>query len=141
MATMLNVYDRQTRKKTAVLQNAFDIVETHELNQIYLLSFSLPSTDEKNKFCLPRHFVRWGDDGELYRIKAPKTDENNVGVVTYECEHVITTLCDTIMFGSFDTAQYVSNLTTKSTIEWLLSKQQDWVLDVCDFSRKFEYLW
>jgi phage minor structural protein len=141
MATMLNVYDRQTRKKTAVLQNAFDIVETHELNQIYLLSFSLPSTDEKNKFCLPRHFVRWGDDGELYRIKAPKTDENNVGVVTYECEHVITTLCDTVMFGSFDTAQYVSNLTTKSTIEWLLSKQQDWVLDVCDFSRKFEYLW
>ena len=50
MATMLNVYDRQTRKKTAVLQNAFDIVETHELNQIYLLSFSLPSTDEKNTF-------------------------------------------------------------------------------------------
>ena len=65
MATMLNVYDRATRKKTAVLQNAFNIVETHELNQIYTLSFSLPSTDEKNKFCLPRHFVRWGDDGEF----------------------------------------------------------------------------
>jgi phage minor structural protein len=141
MATMLNVYDRQTRKKTAVLQNAFDIVETHELNQIYLLSFSLPSTDEKNKFCLPRHFVRWGDDGELYRIKAPKTDENNVGVVTYECEHVITTLCDSVMFGSF---QYGgAGVRTRATITWLMSqqKQQDWVLDVCDFDRKFEYLW
>ena len=143
MATMLNVYDRQTRKKTAVLQNAFNIVETHELNQIYTLSFSLPSTDEKNKYCLPRHFVRWGDDGELYRIKAPKTDEGNVGTITYECEHVITTLCDSVMFGSFNTAQYVPNLTTRDTIEWLLSqqKQQDWVLDVCEFDRKFEYLW
>ena len=143
MATMLNVYDRQTRKKTAVLQNAFNIVETHELNQIYTLSFSLPFTDEKNKYCLPRHFVRWGDDGELYRIKAPKTDEGNVGTITYECEHVITTLCDSVMFGSFNTAQYVPNLTTRTTIEWLLSKQkqQDWVLDVCEFDRKFEYLW
>ena len=143
MATMLNVYDRQTRKKTAVLQNAFDIGETHELNKIYMLSFTLPSTDEKNKYCLPRHFVRWGDDGELYRIKSPKTDEGNVGTITYECEHVITTLCDSVMFGSFNTAQYVPNLTTRTTIEWLLSKQkqQDWVLDVCEFDRKFEYLW
>lgn len=141
MATMLNVYDRQTRKKTAVLQNAYNIIETHELNQIYTLSFSLPSTDEKNKYCLPRHFVRWGDDGELYRIKAPSVDESNVGTITYECEHVITTLCDSVMFGSF---QYGgANVHTRATINWLLSqqKQQDWVLDVCEFDRKFEYLW
>ena len=141
MATMLNIYDRQTRKKTAVLQNAFNIVETHELNQIYLLTFSLPSTDEKNKFCLPRHFVRWGNNGELYRIKSPKISDSNTGIITYECEHVITTLCDSIMFGSF---QYGgAGVKTRATITWLLSqqKQQDWVLDVCDFDRKFEYLW
>ena len=141
MATMLNVYDRQTRKKTAVLQNAYDITETHELNQIYSLSFKLPSTDEKNKYCLPRHFVRWGDDGELYRIKSPNIDESNVRTITYECEHVITTLCDTVMFGSF---QYGgASVHTRETIDWLLSqqKQQDWVLDVCEFDRKFEYLW
>ena len=117
MATMLNVYDRETRKKTAVLQNAFNIIETHELNQIYLLSFSLPAEDEKNKFCLPRHFVRWGDDGELYRIKSPQKNDSDVGTITYECEHVITTLCDSVMFGSFNTAQYVPNLTTRDTIE------------------------
>ena len=141
MATMLNVYDRLTCKKTAVLQNAFDITETHELNQIYTLSFTLPSIDEKNQYCLPRHFVRWGDDGELYRIKAPQVDESNVGTITYECEHVITTLCDTVMFGSF---QYGgASVHTRATINWLLSqqKQQDWVLDVCEFDRKFEYLW
>lgn len=141
MATMLNVYDRQTRKKTAVLQNAYNIIETHELNQIYSLSFTLPSIDEKNKYCLPRHFVRWGDDGELYRIKTPSVDESNVGSITYECEHVITTLCDSVMFGSF---QYGgASVHTRATINWLLSqqKQQDWVLDVCEFDRKFEYLW
>ena len=141
MATMLNVYDRQTRKKTAVLQNAFDVIETHELNQIYSLSFTLPATDEKNQYCLPRHFVRWGDDGELYRIKAPRFDESNIGTITYECEHVITTLCDTVMFGSF---QYGgASIHTRATINWLLSqqKQQDWILDVCEFDRKFEYLW
>lgn len=138
---MLNVYDRSTRKKTAVLQNAFDIIETHELNQIYTLSFTLPATDEKTMFCLPRHFVRWGDDGELYRIKAPKQNESNIGTITYECEHVITTLCDSVMFGSF---QYGGrSVHTAATITWLLSqqKQQDWVLDVCDFDRQFEYLW
>lgn len=141
METMLNVYDRITKQKTAVLQNAFDIVETHELNQIYSLSFTLPASDEKVAYCLPRHYVRWGDDGELYRIKSPTQNDSDIGTITYECEHVITTLCDTIMFGSYDTAQYVDNLTTRSTIEWLLSKQKDWTLDVCDFNRKFEYLW
>lgn len=139
--TMLNVYDRLTHKKTAILQNAYNVIDTHELNQIYTLSFTLPSTDEKTKFCLPRHFVRWGEDGELYRIKAPKQDESDIGTITYECEHVITTLCDTIMFGSY---QYGgAGVRTEETIRWLLSQQnqQDWVLDVCEFDRKFEYLW
>lgn len=147
MATMLNVYDRNITgnnlKKTAVLQNAFNIIETHELNQIYTLSFTLPSEDEKNKYCLPRHYVRWGDNGDLYRIKSPKTQEPDTGTITYECEHVITTLCDKVMFGSFNTAQYVSTLTTRATITWLLSQQaqKNWILDICDFDRKFEYLW
>lgn len=141
MATMLNVYDRETRKKTAVLQNAYNIIETHELNQIYTLSFTLPSTDEKTKYCLPCHYVRWGDDGELYRIKEPKLDESNIGTITYECEHVITTLCDSIMFGSF---QYGgANVKTSAVISWLLRQQktQTWTLGECDFDRKFEYLW
>ena len=140
--TMLNVYDRQTRTKTAVLQNAYDIIETHDLNQIYTLSFKLPADDEKTKYCLPRHFVRWGDEGELYRIKAPSQSESNISVITYECEHVITTLCDSIMFGSYTYGG--AGVKTSEVIRWLLSQQkdnQDWVLDECDFDRKFEYLW
>lgn len=138
--TMLNVYDLN-RKKSAVLQNAFSIVETHELNQIYTLSFSLPADDEKTQFCQPRHYVRWGEDGELYRIKAPKYSESNTSVITYECEHVITTLVDNVMFGSF---QYGgASVKTSAVITWLLNQQkvQNWQLDECEFDRKFEYLW
>ena len=143
---MLNVYDRATRKKTAVLQNAFDIIETQEINQIYTLSFTLPSEDEKNKYCLPRHYVRWGDTGELYRIKSPKVNDNDVGTITYECEHVITTLCDDIMFGSFTYGG--RDVATDATIRWLLLRQavtsemtRNWKLGQCDFSRQFEYNW
>lgn len=141
MATMLNVYDRLTRKKTAVLQNAYNIVEKHELNQIYTLSFTLPAIDEKNKFCLPRHFVRWGDDGELYRIKEPQVNDSDVGTITYQCEHAITTLCDSVMFGSFIYGG--ASVKTSATITWLLRQQksQDWVLGECDFDRNFEYNW
>ena len=141
MAKMLNVYDRATRKKTAVLQNAFDIDETQELNQIYSLSFTLPYEDNKNKYCLPRHYVRYGDDGQLYRIKSPKVNDNSVGTVTYECEHVITTLCDDIMFGSFTYGG--KGVPTKTTINWLLSQQKtkNWKLGTCAFTRYFEYNW
>ena len=92
--SMLNIYDMISKRKTAILQNAFDIVESQELNQIYSLSFKLPATDDKVQYCQPRHFVRWGDDGELYRIKAPKVSQENTSIIQYDCEHVITTLCD-----------------------------------------------
>lgn len=141
MSTMLNVYDRKTRKKTAVLQNAFDIVETQEINQIYMLSFTLPAEDEKNKYCLPRHFIRYGETGELYRIKSPKVSESSTSTVTYECEHVITTLCDDIMFGSYTYGG--KNVPTASTINWLLNKQKtkNWKLGTCAFTHQYEYNW
>lgn len=140
MATYLNVYDL-TRKKTAVLQNAFDIVETHELNQIYSLSFTISAEDEKVKFLQPRHYIRWGDTGELYRIKTPKYSESDTSTITYECEHVITTLCDNIMFGSFNMGG--AGIYTSNVITALLNKQTDknWRLGTCAFRRQFEYLW
>lgn len=138
--TMLNVFDLDRRKR-AVLQNAYNIVEEHEINQIYSLHFSFPADDEKAQYILPRHYVRWGDDHELYRIKKPSNSESNIDVNTYECEHVITTLCDNVMFGSHNVGG--SGMHTADVIQWILSKQstQNWVLDECDFDRQFEYLW
>ena len=138
--TMLNVYNLDRRKR-AVLQNAYNIVEEHEINQIYSLRFSFPASDEKAQYILPRHYVRWGDDHELYRIKKPSNSESNIDVNTYECEHVITTLCDNVMFGSHTVGG--SGMHTADVIRWILSKQstQNWVLYECDFDRQFEYLW
>lgn len=138
--TMLNVYNLDRRKR-AVLQNAFDIVEEHEINQIYSLRFSFPASDAKVQYVLPRHYVRWGDDHELYRIKKPSNSESNIDINTYECEHVITTLCDNVMFGSHNVGG--SEMHTADVIRWILSKQstQNWVLYECDFDRQFEYLW
>ena len=140
MATMLNVYNLN-RKKTAVLQNAFDVTETHQLNQIYTLSFSLPAEDPKAQYCLPRHYVRYGDKGELYRIIKPTYSEDNVSVIKYDCEHVITTLCDNVMFGSYTYGG--AGVRTSAVITWLLNQQKtkNWKLGTCDFDRKFEYGW
>lgn len=138
--TMLNAYNLE-RRKTAVLQNAFDVVEEHEINQIYSLNFTVPVSDEKTKYIQPRHFVRWGDNSELYRIKKPTKSESNIDVITYECEHVITTLCDTVLFGSHNVGG--AGMRTADVIRWLLDQQhvKNWVLAECDFDRKFEYLW
>lgn len=140
-AKYLNVYDLNSRQKTAVLQNAYNIVETHELNKIYSLSFTLPADDQKIKYCQPRHYVRWGEDGDLYRIIKPAKSDDAVPTVTFECEHVIATLCDKVMFGSFTYGGFETN--TTAVIQWLLSQQTDrnWVLDECDFDLNYEYLW
>ena len=64
---MLEVFDRQTRRKTAILQNAHSIKESKEINVLHYLEFSLPYNDPKNEYCQPFHYVRY-NDGELYRI-------------------------------------------------------------------------
>ena len=141
MKRMINVFDRATRRKIAVLQNAYNITETMPLNKVYSLVFSLPENDEKNEFCQPFHYVQYGDDGDLYRIIAPGATISNTGVCTYTCEHVIATLIDDVLFGAFT----VGNLGvyTADSIRWVLAHQstQNWVLDVCDFTNQFEYGW
>ena len=136
----VNVYDLELRK-TAVLQNAFNITETQELNKIYTLTFVLPDTDEKVKYCRPFHYVRYGDDGHLYRIISTNHNDSDVGTITYNCEHVIATLCDTIMFGSYTYGS--TEIHTREVINWLLNKQtkRNWVLDECDYDLQFEYGW
>ena len=140
MATKLNVYDLN-RKKTAILQNAFNIVDTNPLNKIYTLTFSLPATDDKAGFLLPFHYVRWGEKGELYRIIKSGVSESDITTLNVSCEHVIATLCDEVMFGveQFGGA----GILTEEVINYLLSKQKtpNWRLKKCGFAMNYEYLW
>lgn len=140
MAKYMNVYDMDLRK-TAVLQNAFNIVEEQELNNIYTLSFSIPSGDEKLRYCLPFHYFRYGDAKQLYRrIRSPKSN-SDVSIETVSCEHVIATLCDNVLFGAHTVGG--KGVSTREVIEYVLSKQttQNWVLKDCDFNFEYEYNW
>lgn len=136
---MLEVYDRSL-KKVAILENAYNITETKEINSVYTFEFSLPENDDKNVFCNPLWYVRY-NDGELYRIISPHAEINDTGTATYECEHVIATLIDDVLFGS----HVVGNIGvyTDESINYVLGKQTEarWVLDECDFARQFEYGW
>jgi len=135
---MINLYDL-SRKKIAVLDNAFEIDETKEINSVYSLEFSMPSTDLKNELCQKYYYVRY-DEGELYRITSvTKSSSNGQQIIRYFCEHVIATLIDDVIFGS----ETFGNLGfyTSDAISYILSKQttMKWVLGTCDFRRQFEY--
>lgn len=135
---MLEVYDINL-KKQAILQNAFGINEEIVKNNISHLRFSLPYNDKKIKYCKPFHFVRFGKN--LYRILPSNYDWNSTPTIEFECEHVIATLIDELMYGDF----VVGNLGvyTSDVINFVLNKQKkkNWVLGVCEFSRQFEYGW
>lgn len=136
---MIEVFDK-SRKKVAILENAYGVTEREEINSVASLTFSLPDTDDKNKYCQPFHFVRH-DGGQLYRIMAPAGTRSDTGSIAYECEHVIATLIDDVLFG----AHVVGNLGvyTRDSIQYVLDRQTEtrWVLGECDFSRQFEYGW
>ena len=136
---MLEVYDR-SRKKVAILQNALNIQEEENINSVNNLTFSLPYNDSKNSYCQPFNYVK-SPKGQLYRIMPDEMSRDDTGNITYQCEHVIATLIDNVLFGY----HVVGNLGyyTRQVIEYILSHQieKNWVLGRCEFDRQFEYGW
>lgn len=136
---MLEIFDRN-RRKTAILQNAHSISEDKKINSIWYLNFSLPYNDPKNDFCLPYHYVQM-NGGALYRIMPSTVNITETGTIEYQCEHVLSTLLDKLMFGHHT----VGNIGTYTAdcIRYVLNHQEvkNWVLYECDFSRQFEYNW
>ena len=61
---MTEVFDRASRRRVAVLENAHNVSEEQRINAVWQLRFSLPWDDSKNQFCKPFHYVRH-DGGEL----------------------------------------------------------------------------
>lgn len=137
---MTEVFDRASRRRVAVLENAHDVSEEQRINAVWQLRFSLPWDDPKNQFCRPFHYVRH-DGGELYRIMPETLAVDETGAYSYQCEHVLATLIDNVLFGY----HVVGNLGvyTADCIQYVLDHQlvKNWVLDRCDFRRQFEYGW
>jgi len=155
----LTVYS-PTRRPLGILQNAFNIHENVKLNSISSFSFSLPADDTKNHLCQPFNTVNYAN-GQVYRIMPKEETVDELGTVRYECEHVIATLLDHLMFGWHVMGGIGAANNTTNVIRWLLARQSmtfdpwafpavwradntkrtDWVLGTCEINRNFEYGW
>lgn len=135
---MFEVYDKNL-KKVANLENAFEKIEDIKINSINYLNFKIPYKDSKIKFLKPFHYVKAGKN--LYRILPKVLETDEIDVLSIECEHVLATLLNDVIFGNV----IIGNLGTytREVIEFVLSKQKikHWRLGRCDFSRQFEYCW
>lgn len=136
---MLEIFDRGLHR-VAIAENAHAVTEDQKINTLWYLNFSLPYSDPKNKYCIPFFYVRY-NGGELYRIMPAAETIGESGDRSYQCEHVLATLLDNVLFGY----HVVGNIghPTRETIQYVLDHQLEshWVLDRCDFSRQFEYGW
>ena len=94
---MIEVFDK-TRRRVAILENAYAASESPKINSVWYFYFSLPYGDSKNEYCKPFYYVR-PDGGELYRIMPETLSVSESGGVSYQCEHVLATLIDNVLFG------------------------------------------
>lgn len=136
---MLEIFDKD-RRRVAIAENVHSAGEERKINSVWYLHFSLPFDDSKNEYCQPFNYVRLGG-GELYRIMPAETEISETGSIQYQCEHVLATLIDNVLFGY----HIVGNrgVYTRDCINYVLDKQKtrNWILDRCDFNRQFEYGW
>ena len=134
----------QSNQPLAVLENAFDVGYEKSANKLWLAWFSMPAEDEKNEFCLPLSYVELWENGqriELFRIIPTKINKAEVTTITYECEHVLATLIDDVLFQYHEIGGTGINTTT--VLNYILNKQNvvRWQLQTNQFSRQFLYKW
>ena len=136
---MLEVYDLE-RKKVAILENAYNVEEDKKINSLWTLSFQLPEDDKKIEYCNTFWYVRY-DNGELYRIMPQTRISEETGEYTFQCEHVLATLLDNVLFGT----HVVGNIgtDTETCINYILDHQleKNWKLGLCEFTNQYEYCW
>lgn len=136
---MLEVYDLE-RKKVAILENAYNVEEDKKINSLWTLSFQLPEDDKKIEYCNTFWYVRY-DNGELYRIMPQTRISEETGEYTFQCEHVLATLLDNVLFGT----HVVGNIgtDTETCINYILDHQleKNWKLGACEFTNQYEYCW
>lgn len=127
--------------RISILENAYDDGYEKRFNEVGSMWFALPLDDEKNQLCNAFNFVKYTLDDEyigLYRI-VPKLTQKDASrnEIQYECQHVISTLLDDVLFSYHQTV----NWTTKKNIQYILDQQTEtrWILGSCEFTRYFSY--
>ena len=143
MDTRVAIYDNQM-KKQAILENAFNIGYEKKLNELWTSSFSLPADDPKNIYCNPLAYVEIFDQGErvdLFRITPSLLEKKDTEINIYQCEHVLATLLDDVLFQYHEIGG--TGIFTTASINYVLNKQTltRWILGQNDFARQFLYKW
>lgn len=125
------------RQTTSILQNAYVVGYEKEVNAIWQASFSLPINDSKIDKVKMNEYVKIEDVG-LFKIM-PKLTSSSDNSVTFQCEHVLSTLLDGCLFKYHQ----LTNYRTRDVIEYILDQQEikHWELRRCDFDRRFHYSW
>ena len=138
------IYDQKMRR-LAYMDKAFDISYTTKMNALWTASFSLPADDHKAEYCQIHNYVELFDNGkrvELFRIMpSVQTKSSNTNVITYECEHVLATLLDKVLFGYHQIGNV--GVYTTQVLRYIIDRQiaKNWRLGRVDFARQFEYKW
>lgn len=140
---IIRVYDSNMRK-LAYLENAYNIGYSLKLNELWTAQFTLPATDQKNIYCQPFNYVEIFDGGErieLFRIMPSTLTRNSEGNIVYQCEHVLATLMDDVLFQYHQIGNI--GVGTVSVLRYIIDHQLTtrWQLRNCDFDRRFEYKW
>lgn len=131
-------------KRLAYLDNAMSVSYSLETNSLWTATFTMPADDKKNEYCVPLNFVEIFDGDEridLFRIIGEDLERSDGATRFYNCEHVLATLLNDILFQYHQCGGYGVN--TAAVLKYVLSRQttERWRLGVCDFSRYFEYNW
>ena len=141
---MLKILD-VNRQNVAYLENAYSVSYEKEVNKIATASFKLPLNDSKNEKIKHLQYVEIIDNDDeyigLFRIMPTQTVvSESEQSVTYQCNHVLTTLMDSVIFRYHEISP---NTSTRDVLEYLLSLQKvkHWRLGTCDFTRYFQYSW
>lgn len=139
---MLKILNQQLQP-VAILENAYSIGYEKSFNELWKASFTLPLNDPKNEHCKSLYFVELIDNEEyigLFRIIPESTVKSeSTNEVKYQCEHVLATLLDDVLFLYHQN----DNLTTDANIQYLLDHQsiKHWRKGQVDFVRYFSYKW
>lgn len=145
METRISLFDKLTGKRLCFLENAYNISYTLNLNGLHTARFSLPAADPKNRHLVPLNYVEIWDGGqrvELFRILPSVFKKSGLQrEITYECEHVIATLLDDVLFGFHSLGNV--NVYTPQALRYILDRQtvKRWNLQACDFSYQYLYVW
>jgi len=126
------------------LDKATSIGYTEVNNGLWTASFTLPADDLKNVYCQPFNYVEIYDNKkriELFRILPSTLSRSTNGYITYQCEHVIATLIDNVLFKYHEIGNV--GVYTPQVIRYVLDRQKtkNWQLGKCHFNKQFLYKW